>query len=150
MQNVKQHCVNLTRSTVMTGSNLALDTNAYSDWQRGIRWQKTVSRARLVLLPFVVVAELRAGFAAGDKSRENSRNLDAFLSSSSVRMLYPDDTTLTLYGKLFAELRRQGTPIATNDLWIAALCVQHNLPLATSDNHFGYVAPLILAEHQSH
>ncbi|MCF6311562.1 MAG: type II toxin-antitoxin system VapC family toxin [Verrucomicrobiales bacterium] len=130
----------------MIGSNLALDTNAYSDWQRGIRWQKIVSRARLVFVPFVVIAELRAGFAAGSKSRENSRNLDAFLSSSSVSILYPDDTTLTLYGKLFAELRRQGTPIPSNDLWIAALCTQHNLPLATSDDHFSYVTLLIRAE----
>lgn len=130
----------------MTGSNLALDTNAYSDWQRGVRWQLTLRRVRMVFMPFVVVAELRGGFEAGTKTRENSRNLDEFLSSASVRILYPDDTTLTLYAKLFADLRRQGTPIPSNDLWIAALCTQHNLPLATADEHFRHVTPLILAE----
>jgi tRNA(fMet)-specific endonuclease VapC len=130
----------------MTGSNLALDTNAYSDWQRGVRWQKSLRRVRMVSIPFVVVAELRGGFEAGTKTLENSRNLDGFLSSASVRILYPDDTTLMLYGKLFADLRRQGTPIPSNDLWIAALCTQHNLPLATTNEHFRHVPALMLAE----
>ncbi len=130
----------------MPGSNLVLDTNAYSDWQRGIRWSDSIRLARLVWLPFVVIAELRSGFEVGIQAQENAVILDRFLTSDSVRVLYPDDTTSTLYAKLFAQLRAQGTPIPTNDLWIAALCSQHNLPLATTDSHFKKISQLILVD----
>jgi tRNA(fMet)-specific endonuclease VapC len=130
----------------MPGSKLALDTNAYSDWQRGIRWDRSVKLARLVWLPFVVVAELRSGFEAGTQAKKNALILDAFLTSDAARILYPDETTLILYAKIFTQLRNQGTPIPTNDLWIASLCAQHNLPLATTDNHFQNIHQLILVE----
>jgi tRNA(fMet)-specific endonuclease VapC len=127
-------------------SQLALDTNAYSDWQRGLRWERAIDNAQLVWMPFAMIAELRAGFEAGSRARENALILDAFLTSNNVRELYPDATTLTVYAKLFAELRRRNTPIPGNDLWIAALCVQHNLPLATSDAHFAGIPMLSLVE----
>ncbi len=130
----------------MLGSKLALDTNAYSDWQRGVRWDQAVKLARLVWLPFVVVAELRSGFEAGTQAKKNALILDEFLTSDAVRILYPDETTLTVYAKIFAQLRNQGTPIPTNDLWIASLCAQHNLPLATTDKHFKKINQLILIE----
>ena len=127
----------------MTGSSLALDTNAYSDWQRGVLWESEVDQAEIVWLPFVVIAELRAGFEAGTQAGANAVILNAFLSSPSVRELYPNATTLHIYAKLFADLRCRGTPIPTNDLWIASLCVQNNLPLATSDKHFSLVPSLV-------
>ncbi len=130
----------------MTGTNIALDTNAYSDWQRGIRWGQAVSQSQIVWMPFVVIAELKSGFEAGKKSRKNGQILDAFLSSQSVRLLFADEITLTIHAKIFAELRRQGTPIPVNDIWIAALCIQHNLPLATADGHFRNVSILVLVE----
>ena len=97
-----------------------------------------------VLMPFVVVAELRAGFALGTRGRKNTDILDRFLAAPEVGILYPDETTLVLYGNLFASLRTRGTPIPTNDLWISACCIQHSIPLATSDDHFRVIDSLLL------
>lgn len=116
---------------------LALDTNAYSAVARGEpRSVALVQAARQVYLPFVVLAELRAGFAAGTLGRRNEALLARFLGSPRIGVLYPDEQTTHHYATLFAQLRRQGTPIPTNDLWIAAVVLQHDLALLTSDAHF--------------
>jgi tRNA(fMet)-specific endonuclease VapC len=54
----------------------------------------------------------------------------------------PDEKTAEHYGRLFAQLRAQGTAIPTNDLWIAALVVQHGLVLYTSDAHFNHLSQI--------
>ena len=118
----------------------AFDTNRYIDFCRGDESAVQVVRfAQSVLLPFIVLAELRAGFACGTKAKENAGVLTRFLNRPRVRALYADDTTTHLYANLFRQLRQQGTPIPTNDLWIAALCVQHDLLLASRDVHFGHL-----------
>jgi len=53
-----------------------------------------------------------------------------------VEILQSDDGTTQTYAELFRELRVRGTPIPTNDLWIAALAVEHSLPLCSRDAHF--------------
>jgi tRNA(fMet)-specific endonuclease VapC len=116
---------------------LALDTNAYSAAARGD--PKTVALMRAadrLILPFVVLAELRAGFAVGVKGRRNEAILARFLASSRVHAVFADEQTTHHYASIFAQLRGQGTPIPTNDIWIAALVVQHDAALLTSDMHF--------------
>lgn len=116
---------------------LALDTNAYSAVARGEeRFVTLVQTARHLYLPFVVVAELRAGFAAGTLGRRNEAILARFLAASRVSVLYADEQTTHHYAHVYAQLRRQGTPIPTNDIWIAAIVLQHDLALLTSDAHF--------------
>jgi len=117
--------------------NLALDTNRYVDFCRNVPAVVAhVQQARAIYLPFVTLGEMRAGFLCGQKSRENERVLTRFRNSPRVRVLYADDQTTHHYAVLFRQLRSQGTPISTNDLWIAALVVQHNLILYTRDQHF--------------
>jgi len=82
------------------------------------------------------VAELRAGFAAGKRATENERLLRRLLLKEGVAILFADEQTTHHYAATFAQLRRQGTPIPTNDLWIAALVLQHGLVLCTRDRHF--------------
>jgi tRNA(fMet)-specific endonuclease VapC len=120
--------------------NVALDTNAYSDFMRGdaIRVE-IVRRARTLFLPLMVLAELRAGFAAGRQTAANTANLQRFLNSSRVTVLLPDEQTTHHYARLFLQLRQKGAAIPTNDLWIAALAVQHDLILCTSDAHFDHL-----------
>jgi tRNA(fMet)-specific endonuclease VapC len=116
---------------------LALDTNAYSAAARGEpRSVALVQAAERVYLPFVVLAELRAGFAAGTQGRRNEALLARFLGSLRVGVVYADEQTTHHYANVFAQLRRQGTPIPTNDIWIAAVVLQHDLSLLTSDAHF--------------
>ena len=117
--------------------NIALDTNAYSDFMRGDPDRARVIRsANSIALPLIVLAELRAGFAAGSSESSNAANLQRFLASPRVSTLLPDEQTTHHYAQLHRQLRSEGAPIPTNDLWIAALVVQHDLVLCTSDNHF--------------
>jgi tRNA(fMet)-specific endonuclease VapC len=116
---------------------LALDTNRYADLCRGhAEVLNTVERADEVWLPFVVVAELRAGFAVGTKGPHNEAILGRLLLKPGVDILYADEQTTHHYANVFRQLRRQGTPIPTNDMWIAALVLQHSLTLCDRDAHY--------------
>ncbi|MGH9551546.1 MAG: type II toxin-antitoxin system VapC family toxin [Terriglobales bacterium] len=116
---------------------IALDTNRYVDFAKGDKFAlETVQRANEIVLPFVVLGELRAGFVSGSRSSANEQNLVRFLNSPRVSILFPDDSTTHHYAQLFLQLRKQGTPIPTNDIWIASLVVQHKLILFARDKHF--------------
>ena len=122
---------------------LALDTNRYVDFCRGVEVAiQRVREAERIYLPFVTLAELRAGFLCGAKARKNERGLTRFLNSQRVRTLYPDDQTTHHYARIFQQLREQATPIPTNDIWIAALVAQHDLVLFARDQHFDYLTQL--------
>lgn len=123
---------------------LALDTNAYSALQLGsvAQLKATADNAELLVIPFVVDAELRAGFKKGSKEKENYDKLQKFQALDRVSLLWPDEETNELYAKIWAELSAKGRPIPTNDVWIAAICLQYNLTIATSDTHFDHV-PLL-------
>ena len=116
---------------------LALDTNRYTDLCRGsTSVVETVERADEVWLPFIVLGELRAGFAAGTQGPDNEAVLRRFLMKPGVDVLYADEQTTHHYATLYRQLRKQGTPIPTNDVWIAALVLQHSLTLYDRDVHF--------------
>lgn len=124
---------------------VALDTNRYVDLCRGsAETIEILETAEQVLLPFVVLGELRAGFAHGRREAENERVLRRFLLKDGVRVLFADDQTTHHYASVFRQLRKQGTPIPTNDMWIAALVLQHNLVLHARDKHFDHLPQLIL------
>lgn len=119
---------------------IALDTNRYVDFCRGDEHAVRIFReAETIYLPFVTMAELRAGFRMGTRGEENEKVLIRFLNASRVDTLYPDEQTTHHYARLFFQLRKQGTPIPTNDLWIAALVSQHNLLLFDRDRHFDHL-----------
>ena len=116
---------------------LALDTNRYTDLCRGeLSVIETVELADEVWLPFIAVGELRAGFAVGTQGTRNEAALGRFLLKPGVAILYADDQTTRHYATVYRQLRRQGTPIPTNDMWIAALVLQHSLVLFARDAHF--------------
>jgi tRNA(fMet)-specific endonuclease VapC len=119
---------------------LALDTNTYTDLCRGdARVVELVRDAEAVFLPFVVVAELRAGFALGRRGAENERVLRKFLAKPGVAALFADEQTTHHYAALFRDVRRQGRPVPVHDLWIAALVLQHDLILCARDRHFDHL-----------
>ena len=123
---------------------LALDTNRYVDLCRGDELAvQRVREAERIYLPFVTLAELRAGFLCGTKARQNERGLTRFLNSPRVRVLYPDDQTTHHYARVFQQLRDQATPIPMNDIWIAALVLQHDLALFARDRHFDHLSQLV-------
>jgi tRNA(fMet)-specific endonuclease VapC len=116
---------------------LAIDANRYIDFCRNDPDAlRVVQSAEQILMPFVVLAELRAGFLLGSRNRQNEKVLGSFLHSSRAAVLFPDDATTQFYASLFVELRKARTPIPANDLWIAALALQHDLVLFSRDSHF--------------
>ena len=123
--------------------NVLLDTNFYSAFCKGDEQAvRIIQQARKIYLPFVVLAELRAGFLCGTKARKNERSLTLFLNSVRVEVLYPDENTTHQFAAVFAQLRLLGKPIPTNDLWIAALAVQYDLILCSRDKHFDLLPQL--------
>lgn len=125
---------------------VALDTNRYVDLCKGVaETAELVATAEAVFLPFVVLAELRAGFSLGRRGAENERVLRRFLLKPDVEVLYADEQTTHHYASVFRQLRRQGTPIPTNDVWVAALTLQHSLALHDRDKHFDQLPQLVRA-----
>jgi len=126
-------------------SALIIDTNAYSGLLGGeARAVEVLRSAHEIHLPLIVMAELLAGFAAGRRAERNRDELARFMASPRVHLMKPDEKTARQYADVFMALRRSGTPIPTNDLWIAALARQHRLPLLTFDAHFAAVPGIAL------
>jgi len=122
---------------------IAIDTNRYRDFVEGV--PEVVHQFRTsarICVPLIVVAELRAGFLVGRRGQENQRVFEQFLLRPRVEVLCPTPQTATHYATLFKQLRVAGTPIPTNDLWIAALVIQHGLTLFTRDKHFDAIPQL--------
>ena len=119
---------------------VALDTNRYVDLCKGLpATVELLAAADAISIPFVVIAELRAGFALGRRSSENEKVLRRFLSKDGVRVFFADERTTQHYAAVYRQLKRQGTPIPTHDLWIAALVLQHDLVLHSRDKHFDHL-----------
>jgi tRNA(fMet)-specific endonuclease VapC len=119
---------------------VALDTNRYVDFARGDEAVVDVlEHAEEIHIPLIVLAELRAGFAVGSRGARNEGGLRRFLLRSGVAVLFPDEQTTHHYATVYRQLRQQGTPIPTNDMWIAALVLQHGLVLCARDSHFDHL-----------
>jgi tRNA(fMet)-specific endonuclease VapC len=117
---------------------LILDTNAFSALAEGEPTLAAVlSKASGVSIPVIVLGEYRFGISQSRRRTEYEGWLTKYLPSFQV--LDVDERTTVPYGDIRADLKRAGKPIPSNDLWIAALCRQHFLPLLSRDRHFDAV-----------
>lgn len=122
---------------------IAIDTNAYAAFKRGDPAIIAVlQHAPEILLSATVLGELLGGFAAGSCDSANRSELTQFLNSPRVKLVPCGAATADFYALIYAALRKQGQPIPTNDLWIAASCLEHGAALLTLDAHFQYVGSL--------
>ena len=120
---------------------MILDTNALSaaaDGEPAIA--RVLGRATEIAIPVIVLGEYRYGIAGSRRRNDYAEWLGGFLADS--RVLELTETTALAYAEVRLELKRAGTPIPSNDLWIAALGRQHGLPVLTRDQHFDRVADL--------
>ena len=125
---------------------IALDTNRLTDLFQG----DSVLAERLatcdeVWIPLVVLAEIKAGFYGGTQQHRNEILLRKLLAKPTVSVLLPTRETAEHYARLFVQLKRAGTPVPDNDLWIAALVLEHDLTLVTRDQHFQKIPQLLRA-----
>ena len=128
---------------------LSLDTSAYSHFKRGhAEVVDLLDSADWIGVTAVVLGELRAGFGLGKRRAANERELGRFLANPVVHVLVVDDEASQIYADIVVALRAAGTPIPTNDIWIAAVSAREAAMVVTFDGHFaaiGRVGHQILA-----
>lgn len=127
-------------------NRVLLDTSAYAAFMRGHpQTVRIVREAGEIHLSSVVLGEMLTGFMSGTRTARNRAELARFLESPRVNLIDVDEETAERYAVIFTSLKQAGTPVPTNDLWIAASVMQHGLRLLTLDTHFRKI-PQILAD----
>jgi predicted nucleic acid-binding protein len=116
---------------------ILLDTNAYTAFKRNVFDAVEIIRyAPLIAFNSVILGELLGGFSVGSKESINRSELNQFLGIEKVNCLAIDSDTAEYYAMVYQCLRKKGSPIPTNDMWIAATALQYNLALFSYDRHF--------------
>lgn len=120
---------------------MILDTNALSAVaDNEAAAVRIFSQTATIELPVIVLGEFRFGIAQSRRRNEYEKWLGELIAAT--RVLPVDDDTAGHYAQIRAELKKAGLPIPSNDLWIAALCRQHRLPVMSQDQHFDAVQGL--------
>jgi tRNA(fMet)-specific endonuclease VapC len=122
---------------------LLLDTSAYSAFKRDhVPTLQLVRESSEIVFSPIVAGELMAGFRWGGRYEHNRRELLEFLDHPRVHLIPLTLETSDRYGRLYRSLRTKGTPIPTNDMWVAAQAMETGAELASVDRHFGAVEGL--------
>lgn len=121
-------------------NQILLDTNAFTALFRGDESIfRALERADSIYASVIAIGELEAGFRGGSKYRQNIDILEKFLHKPSVETLSVTRETSDCFGRIKNQLRKSGTPIPINDIWLAAQCLENGAVLVTYDNHFSNV-----------
>ena len=121
---------------------MILDTNGISALAEGEpALEPLLRRAAQVAIPVIVLGEYRYGISQSRNHIHYEQWLTEYLPSFQI--LDVDEQTTIFYSAVRRELKKAGTAIPSNDIWIAALCRQHSLPLLSRDHHFDAVSGII-------
>jgi len=122
-----------------------VDTNILSDLFRGEPSVRDFLREfDSIYVPVTVLGELLFGFVLGSREAENRQRLDQFLSQRSVEILPVSPSVAGHYASVMVSLRRNGTPLPANDVWIAAAACAEKVPLISRYRHFSKINGLQL------
>lgn len=122
----------------MIGNNFLLDTNIIIKIFEGNKSiADKLNKLPQIYLSSVVLGELFIGINRVDNKEKHLKKLNDFLKICTI--LKVDKNTARNYGEIIAVLYKKGNPIPTNDVWIAATALQHNLTLITADKHFNFI-----------
>lgn len=121
--------------------DLALDTSAVSALLEGdAALLELLGGVTRFALPVIVVGEYRFGLQRSRHRKQLAALLDELVAESDLLLV--DDHTTLHYAQVREALRAKGRPLPENDVWIAALCRQHERALVTRDSDFQHVASL--------
>lgn len=119
----------------MTGSKFILDTNIVVAWLNGdLSIAGKIDKAVDIYIPVIVAGELYYGALHSGQVQKNTEKITQLISLYHTLSL--DEETSLFCGKIKTELRKKGKPVPENDIWIAAIALQHKLPVVTKDRHF--------------
>jgi len=122
-----------------------IDTNIYSGAMRDDSGCKHILRtADSIALSPIVVGELLFGFRSGRNEAKNRKQFSEFLGSPRVSVASITENTSEYFALILTSLKEKGTPIPSNDAWIAASAMEYGLTLATNDAHFRAIPGLLL------
>ena len=120
---------------------LCLDTSAYSHFKRGdAQVVDLIDRAEWLGVPVVVLGELAVGFRQTKRRQENQSELVQFLAHPNVEVLAVDEGMAEIYADIVVDLKKAGTPLPANDIWIATVAARHGATVLTYDPHFRAIA----------
>lgn len=121
-----------------------IDTNIYSFAMKGDNDVVDVLRnIDRIGFSAISVGELYSGFKGGNREAENRKELSFFLDSPRVVVHEVDVETGDFYASILSNLKKAGTPIPTNDIWIAAIAFQHGYQIYSKDKHFKLIPGLV-------
>ncbi len=124
---------------------IILDTNAYTAFKRGDPdILPVIQHAEILGMSPIVLGELLSGFECGNRTKKNRDELREFLSSSRFRIFPITADTAHFYSQIYSSLKNKGTPIPSNDLWIAAQVLENGCVLCSYDKHFKLIEGLIM------
>jgi len=127
---------------------ILLDTNAYSHLLSGDKKVLSLlAESDVVYLSIFVLGELYAGFKGGSKEQENTQLLKRFIQKPTVEILEATEETSRVFGQVKNDLKKAGTPLPVNDVWIAAHTLESGSTLITYDIHFREIPDLKLWEY---
>jgi len=127
------------------GVKRLLDTNAYASLKRGASdIADLVRESSRLFFSRVVIGELLFGFLDGGRYRKNLEELEEFLRNPRVTTVGIGRATVERFGRIAAQMKRAGTPIPTNDIWIAAQALENGCDLITLDAHLRHVPGLVV------
>jgi tRNA(fMet)-specific endonuclease VapC len=125
----------------MAMKKVLLDTNAYSKLLTGDEQIFDIlGKAEVVFLPVVVIGELLAGFKGGTRESKNRKFLESFLKKPTVEIINITTETAEIYSELYNQLKKAGTPVPMNDIWIAASAIESGSVIVSFDRHFSKIA----------
>jgi tRNA(fMet)-specific endonuclease VapC len=123
---------------------LLLDTSAYVGFKLGhSELVEYMSGSTVIYVSPILLAELTFGFRNGSRFDQNMAELRRFISHDAVETVRISDITADRYSRIAAGLKQQGTPIPSNDIWVAAQTMEFGAELVTMDNHFKNISGLV-------
>jgi tRNA(fMet)-specific endonuclease VapC len=123
---------------------LLLDTSGYVGFKMGLREiADFLMEAQVLLFPPIVLGELMFGFRLGTRFQKNMEELRQFINQEFVEVVLLGEVTADRYSRIAEQLKRQGTPLPSNDIWIAAQAMEHGAELVTMDHHFEKISGLV-------
>jgi tRNA(fMet)-specific endonuclease VapC len=123
---------------------ILLDTSAYVAFKlNNEEIVEVITSSDEIIFSPIVMGELLYGFRNGKKYKQNMDELNQFLSHEIVELSKIGDITSDRYSRIAQQLKSNGTPIPTNDIWIAAQAMEHGAELITCDSHFEKIAGLV-------
>jgi tRNA(fMet)-specific endonuclease VapC len=127
----------------MTGNSCLLDTSVIIHvFKNNTPVIEKLEAIENIYVTTIVTGELYFGAYASVDPSKHFQQIQGFLQHCKI--IYPDYATSATYGQIKANLKKKGKPIPENDIWIAAVALQSQLPLFTTDKHFGEISGIVL------